>query len=171
MRVLKSLLVFASVAALTPGVAVAQTAIPTPVRASLDGPTLWGGLSSELLVVPTLSAAVRVPVGTAGDLHVNLRGTAETTIGVTALGAEVLLSRGSSGLYGAPSAALILGRSSGWLAGSVIGYRHQQRERIGFFVEGKLRYLVLKDAVHSHVAPPRDSRLLPPATSPFPRRA
>ncbi|MFC4637213.1 hypothetical protein [Deinococcus hohokamensis] len=158
MRILKNFLTSVALTALSCG-SVAQTAAPTPastpapVLPSLNGPTLWGGLSSELLFIPTIFAGFSVPVSTGGDVQVSLRGTVETAVISTALGAEVLLSRGPRGLYGGPSAAVMVGETPGWMAGGVIGYRNQERERIGFFLEGKLRYLVLKDAVYSHAPP------------------
>ncbi|MFC4425829.1 hypothetical protein [Deinococcus navajonensis] len=162
MRILKNHLLFPSLVALSLSAATAQSnAVPTTfvspapgtVLASLNGPTLWGGFSSELVILPELFAGFSTPLGQNNGLTYSLRGTAEATLGLAALGADVLFSRAPNGLYGGPSAAVIFGQEFGYLAGGVIGYRNQDRERIGFFLEGKLRYLVLREAVHSHEPP------------------
>lgn len=129
-----------------------------------DGVTVWGGVSSELIIVPTLYGAVSVPAGAAAP-NLLVRGGLQY-VGYTALGADLLFSAGPRGVYGGPSAAVIFGENSGWLAGGVLGYRNTfGGSRLGFFVEGKARYLFLNDAVTPNYppgSPAQDFRFVSP---------
>lgn len=147
-----------TLAALTPGVASAQSS------SAPDGPTIWGGLSSEVLILPTLYGALSLPLTTTSP-QVALRGGVQYLAGEVAFGADLLLGAGARGLYGGPSGAVIVGTSPGWMAGALVGYRNTfSGGRWGYFVEGKARYLFLKDATTAHHpgATPQDLSVVSP---------
>ncbi|CAM4057309.1 hypothetical protein [Deinococcus frigens] len=135
-----------------------QTLWPQPAPEQF---TVWGGLSSEVLILPELFAAVSAPVLNVGQTRLNLRAGMEVFYGLIALNAEALIGGNGGGLYGGPSTALMLGANSGWAAGGVLGYRSRpSQSRLGFFAESKLRYLVLRNVT------PISSPLLLPGQTP-----
>ncbi len=145
---------------LTAPLATAQSAANDASTA--ERPTLWAGLGLET-IVPFGSLGVSAPVGRVGTLTVAPR------LGVDALlvlgpvvSADVLFSGADVGFYGGPSAGLFLAGQRGWRAGLVGGYRSRTRPDLGFFVEGGLRYTVLRDAFTGFVAPPPGQPSEPP---------
>lgn len=118
--------------------------------------TLWGSLTSEMLVFPGLSLAVSYPIAQTPSYKLLGRATAETYFLYGAFGADLLMTNASGNFYGGPSAALVVGGNGGWMAGGLLGYRHDMNlmdGRLGYFLEAKVRYLVLKDAISSDLPP------------------
>ena len=114
------------------------------------GPTVWGGISSEALIIPTIYGALSLPL-TRTSPQVSLRGGVQYLAGEVAFGADLLLGAGDRGLYGGPSGAVIVGTSPGWMAGALVGYRNTfSGGHWGYFVEGKARYLFLRGAATGH---------------------
>ncbi|MDR6216534.1 hypothetical protein [Deinococcus soli (ex Cha et al. 2016)] len=145
---------------LTAPLATAQSAANDAGTA--ERPTVWAGLGLET-IVPFGSLGVSAPVGRVGTLTVAPR------LGVDALlllgpvvSADVLFSGADVGVYGGPSAGLFLAGQGGWRAGVVGGYRSRTRPDLGFFVEGGLRYTVVRDAFTGFVAPPPGQAPTPP---------
>ncbi|EYB69259.1 hypothetical protein DEIPH_ctg010orf0028 [Deinococcus phoenicis] len=123
--------------------------------------TVWAGLSSEVLILPAPYAALSVPLSPG----MALRGGVQYLPGEAALGADLLFGAAARGFYGGPSAALIVGDLPGWLAGGVLGYRNSfGGGRWGYFVEGKARYLFLKNGASGHEpwSTPQDLRIVSP---------
>ncbi|BBN95148.1 hypothetical protein DEGR_18810 [Deinococcus grandis] len=112
--------------------------------------------------MPFGSLGVSAPVGRVGTLTVAPR------LGVDALlllgpvvSADVLFSGADVGFYGGPSAGLFVA-GQGLAGRGVGGYRSRTRPDLGFFVEGGLRYTVLRDAFTGFVAPPPGQPSEPP---------
>ena len=129
--------------AAAPTAAVLASTAPAPAP---DGVTLWGGLSSELLVLPLLNLNVSVPVVQGLGYSVSARVGLETFFAASAVGADVVLGRpGGQGVYGGPGAAYIFGQDlKGWRAGVNVGYRDTfGQSRVGYYAEAKLNYLSL----------------------------
>ncbi|WP_412028587.1 hypothetical protein [Deinococcus yunweiensis] len=159
MRVLTTALLTAALA-LTP--AHAQTRTSTPPKT--EQPAVWLGLGTEAIIIPELQLAASVPVYRSGDLNVSMRGNVDATFGLYALGADVLLNQGNRGWYGGPSAAVIVGGArTGWAAGGLAGYRTVLGEHLGFFVEGRVRYLYVPEVFVSQ-QPLRPGQPVPPRT-------
>lgn len=144
MSLLKTTL--ATLLPLTGSLAAAQTmAADTRER-----PTIWAGLGLET-IVPFGSLAVSAPVGRVGALTVAPRlGVDGLVLLGPVVSADLLLSRADTGWYGGPSAGLILAGKGGWRAGVVGGYRSRTRPDLGFFVEGGVRYTVVRGVLTSH---------------------
>jgi hypothetical protein len=133
--------VLSPVQALPTPAAVLASAAPAPAP---DGVTLWGGLASELLVLPLLNLNLSVPVAQGPGYSVSARVGLETFFGASAVEADVLLGRpGGQGVYGGPGAAYIFGQDlKGWRAGVNVGYRDTfGQSRVGYYAEAKLNYL------------------------------
>lgn len=142
---------------LTAPLATAQTTASTTERA-----TVWVGLGLET-VVPSGSLGVSAPVGRIGTLTVAPRlGVDGLLLVGPVVSADLLFSGADVGVYGGPSAGLFLAGQGGWRAGVVGGYRSRTRPDLGFFVEGGLRYTVVRDAFTGFVAPPPGQAPTPP---------
>ncbi|WP_189063168.1 hypothetical protein [Deinococcus seoulensis] len=147
MRNLKMSLLKATLATLLPltgSLAAAQTA-PTDTR---ERPAVWTGLGLET-ILPVVQVSVSAPVGQAGGLTIVPRVGVDAGV-ITILSADLLLSRADTGWYGGPSAGLIVTGDGGWRAGAVAGYRSRTRPDLGFFVEGGVRYTVVRGVLTSH---------------------
>lgn len=125
----------------------------------------WGGLSSEVFILPGAMLGVSAPVGQTNNLDVLLRLSGSVTVlplggdSVDANGnmggaafllplpganLDLLLSSNKPGLkwYAGPSVGTLMGAA--WLFGGVAGVQNEFREgNWGYFVEGKVRALTL----------------------------
>ncbi|PIG99368.1 hypothetical protein [Deinococcus sp. UR1] len=141
--------VLAGLLLLTP-LSAAQTAADGTTNTTAERPTVWAGLGLET-IVPFGSLAVSAPVGRVGALTVAPRlGVDGLVLLGSIVSADLLLSRADTGWYGGPSAGLILTGKGGWRAGAVAGYRSRTRPDLGFFVEGGVRYTVVRGVLTSH---------------------
>ena len=137
--------------------APAQTApVLTPATAALpapDGVTLWGGLASELYILPGITAGVSAPVFQTPALSVSVRGTLDAIFLPVAdlpvaaaplIGADLLLGTRLRGInvYGGPGAGTVLGLVS-WVGGTA-GLRgtFSPEGHLGYFGELKARYFL-----------------------------
>ncbi|MFC3835469.1 MULTISPECIES: hypothetical protein [Deinococcus] len=124
--------------------------------------TMWGGLGTELFIVPGVRLGLSAPVGQVSGLNMAVRGTAGVLVvplvGDPAPGTQsggvlpfplvtgdfdLLLSRDRSGVgfYGGPSVGTVMGQA--WLFGAVAGYTNTFGSGTwGYYVEGKLRGIV-----------------------------
>ena len=147
MRTLKTSSLKATLATLlvlTGSLAAAQTT-PTDTR---ERPAVWAGLGLET-ILPVVQVSVSAPVGQAGGLTIMPRVGVDAGV-ITILSADLLLSRADTGWYGGPSAGLIVTGDGGWRAGAVAGYRARTRTDLGLFVEGGVRYTVVRGVLTSH---------------------
>ncbi|MFW8625364.1 hypothetical protein [Deinococcus sp. ME38] len=150
MRILKTSLLKAILATLLPltgSLAAAQTAAAD----TRERPTVWAGLGLET-ILPVVQVSVSAPVGQVGTLTVTPRVGVDATVAAI-LSADLLFSRADTGWYGGPSAGVVVTGRGGWRAGAVAGYRSRTRPDLGFFVEGGVRYTVLREAIGSRPAP------------------
>ena len=147
MRTLKTSSLKATLAtllALTGSLAVAQTA-PADTR---ERPTVWAGLGLET-ILPVVQLSVSAPVGQVGALTVTPRVGVDATVAAI-LSADLLLSRADTGWYSGPSAGVVVTGKGGWRTGAVAGYRARTRTNLGLFVEGGVRYTVVRGVLTSH---------------------
>lgn len=134
----------------------------TSADSGTEQPAVWLGLGTEFFLIPELQLAASVPVYGSGRLNVNVRGNVDVSYGLYALGTDVLLNQGNRGWYGGPSAAVIVGGpQTGWVAGGLAGYRAVLGEHLGFFVEGRVRYLHLPQFLENRPQPGQPA--LPPS--------
>lgn len=149
----------------TPGLSTSTTVSVIP---ALERFTVWGGLSSELVVLPGVNVGVSAPVGS----NLTLRGTVGATLlvfvgdgvdengaltGAAAglplptVGADLLFGRTSPGtrVYGGPSLAVAFGLDSNpvFAVGGVAGIRGDfGGGPWGYYAEAKLRALLVPGA-------------------------
>ncbi|WP_157451703.1 hypothetical protein [Deinococcus aquatilis] len=112
--------------------------------------TVWGSLSTEFFILPSLSAGVSVGVGQAGPASLSVRGMADltyvplpdvTTPLLPLIGADLLFSGlvGNLTVYGGPGVGTLLGQAF-WVSGTA-GLRNTfGNSRWGFFSEVRGRY-------------------------------
>jgi hypothetical protein len=137
----------------TPGVGQQMPQVVTAPPASAPASerlTLWGGVASELYVLPGVMIGASAPVGRLGNVNLALRAGAEAIIIPVAdipgplpvVNVDLLLSGRGRGLqvYGGPSVGTVLGAA--WLLGGVAGVRGSfGAGPWGYFAEGKARVL------------------------------
>ncbi|PTA68915.1 hypothetical protein [Deinococcus arcticus] len=123
------------------GTAAAQSTAPT-------GLTLWGGLGTEVFVIPGATLGLSATVAQLPRMNVDLRGSASAYLlpvpdvngPFTAFNAELLFSGRNSNfnLYGGPSVGTVLGGL--WTVGATGGLRGQfDGGNLGWFSEAHLR--------------------------------
>ncbi|THF68569.1 hypothetical protein E7T06_15830 [Deinococcus sp. Arct2-2] len=137
------------------GTAAAQAGL-TPITANdtlreQESVTVWGGLTSEFVILPGLSAGLSIPVGQVGGASVSVRGMADVTFVplpdvempfIPFVGADLLFSgpAGNVTVYGGPGVGTVLGQLF-WVSGTA-GIRNTFGDsRWGYFGEFKGRYL------------------------------
>lgn len=138
----------------------------TPFSVEQPALTLWGGVSTEQVVQPNLHLGVSYPLrkfkllnmefNSAARVHADFSGGLSG--GGAILGVDLLAANDSGNIYGGPSFSSAFGNSSGFTLGAVVGYRdniavstlvnqnsvpiaNDADSRIGYFLEGKLRYV------------------------------
>ncbi|UQN05948.1 hypothetical protein [Deinococcus sp. QL22] len=136
------------------GSANAQTASPSNLFSAptqREGLTVWGSLTSEIFILPGLSAGLSFPVGQLGRASVSVRGMADVIFFplpdvsvpiVPLVGADLLFSGpvGNVTVYGGPGIGTVLGDLF-WVSGTA-GIRNSfGSSRWGYFGEFKGRYL------------------------------
>ncbi|WP_189071521.1 hypothetical protein [Deinococcus sedimenti] len=139
-------LIFAGL--LLAGSAAAQSDTPTPS----GGVQVWGGVGTEVYLLPTLSLGLSADVAQLPSGTLSVRGTASATLiplpdvtgPIPVVGADLLFRGNRAGLnvYGGPSVGTILGAA--WLLGGVVGVQGPLGQgNWGYFGEVKARYLVV----------------------------
>lgn len=116
--------------------------------------TVWGGLGTELYVLPGVTIGASAPLGRVGNVNLALRAGAEAILIPLAdapgplpiVNAALLLSPSGGGrglqVYGGPSVGTVLGYA--WLLGGVAGVRGDfGAGPWGYFAEGKARMLFI----------------------------
>ncbi len=134
--------------------ATAQDVSPSSLSSASsgrEGLTVWGGLASELFILPGLSAGLSVGVGQVGAASVSVRGMADVIFFPVAdvsvpivplVGADLLFSGpvGNVTVYGGPGVGTILGQVF-WVSGTA-GIRNPfGSSGWGYFGEFKGRYV------------------------------
>lgn len=128
---------------------------PTPqTQPAADRFTVWGGVGTELYVLPGVTLGASAPVARVGNVNLALRAGAEAILIPLAdapgplpiVNADLLLSPSGGGrglqVYGGPSVGTVLGYA--WLLGGVAGVRGDfGAGPWGYFAEGKARMLFI----------------------------
>ncbi|WP_412028586.1 hypothetical protein [Deinococcus yunweiensis] len=154
---------------------LAFTAAATLSPALAQSVTVWGGVGTELFIVPGVRLGLSAPVGQVSGLNMAVRGTAGVLVlplpgdsvdsngnlsgGVFPLplvtgDLDLLLSRDRSGVgfYGGPSVGTVAGAA--WLFGGVAGYTNTfGSSNWGYYVEAKVRGAILPAADGAGISP------------------
>lgn len=152
---------------------LAFTAAATLSPALAQSVTVWGGVGTELFIVPGVRLGLSAPVGQVSGLNMAVRGTTGVLVvplvGDPAPGTQsggvlpfplvtgdldLLLSRDRSGVgfYGGPSVGTVAGAA--WLFGGVAGYTNTfGSSNWGYYLEAKVRGAILPAADGAGISP------------------